>query len=61
MVTKGGSHQIFINGLLACNVTDWTFGTGRIAVAAYLPNPATGHGFLVDQVIIDPTEVVPPL
>jgi hypothetical protein len=59
VVTKGGSHQVFLNGWRACNVTDHTFGTGQILLATYVPNPAAGNGFLVDQVIIDPTEIVP--
>jgi hypothetical protein len=46
--------------VLACNVLDQTYGVGRVALASYLPDPASGHWFEVDSVLIDPNETVPP-
>jgi subtilisin family serine protease len=60
VVSTGGIHRVYFNGVLACNVLDQTYGVGRVALASYLPDPASGHWFEVDSVLIDPNETVPP-
>ena len=60
VISRAGHHRVIFNRVEVCNVTDTTFGVGRIAVAGYFPNPSAGHGFRVEQVSIIPAEVVPP-
>ena len=56
VISRGGVHRVIFNGVEVCNVTDQTFGVGRVAVATYLPDPARGNSFDVDWVTIEPKE-----
>lgn len=59
VVSRGGVHLVYLNGILMCNVRDQTFGIGRVAIAGYFPNPSRGHSFEVFDVSVTPHELTP--
>ena len=61
VISEAGHHRVIFNGAEVCNVSDTTFGVGRVAIASYFPDTSTGHAFQVDRVSIVPNEVVPPV
>jgi hypothetical protein len=50
VISRAGRHRVFMNGVLMCDVTDFAYGAGRVAVAAYF-SPSNGRqAFTVNRI-----------
>lgn len=60
VVSRGGLHKFYVNNVLKCTATDYTYGTGRAGLITFFDatTPA-GNAFQADTFVIDPTETVP--
>ena len=59
VITRGGSHQLFVNNALFCNAIDHTYAVGAVMPVAQTSGKA-GELFSIDSVKIEHQEVVPP-
>jgi hypothetical protein len=59
VVTRGGTHQLFVNNVLFCTATDHTYAVGAVMPMVQTTGKA-GEVFSIDSVQIQHQEVVPP-
>lgn len=48
-----------MNGSRVCGATDYSYGTGRAGIFAFLEFTSSQNGFAADSFVIRPVETVP--